>query len=103
MCKYGVFSGLYFFAFGLNTESTDYLSVVSPNTGKCGSEKNFVFRHFSRSVLNMYYIHMYMIYIDIYIYHMHFFTYGSSDTKKREILYEHLVDLTLKIVFKIMW
>ena len=33
MCKYGVISGLYFPAFGLNTES-----VFSPNVGKYGSE-----------------------------------------------------------------
>ena len=34
--KYGVFSGLYFPAFGLNME---YLSGFSPNTGKCRPEK----------------------------------------------------------------
>ena len=34
--KYGVFSGPYFPAFGLNTE---YLSVSSPNKGKYGPEK----------------------------------------------------------------
>ena len=33
--KYGVFSGPYFHAFGLNTE----ISVFSPNAGKYGPEK----------------------------------------------------------------
>ena len=37
--KYGVFSGLYFPAFGLNTENMEYLSKFSPNTGKYGTEK----------------------------------------------------------------
>ena len=37
--KYGVFPGPYFPAFGLNTESTPYLSVFSPNVGKYGPEK----------------------------------------------------------------
>ena len=45
MSKYGVFSGPYFPAFGLNTEryavrrDTEYLSVFSPNAGKYGPEK----------------------------------------------------------------
>ena len=34
--KYGVFSGPYFPALGLNTER---YSVFSPSTGKCGPEK----------------------------------------------------------------
>ena len=34
--KYGVFSGLYFLTFGLNTS---FLSVFIPNTGKYGPEK----------------------------------------------------------------
>ena len=38
MSKYGVFSDLYFSAFGLNTERY-YLSVFSPNAGKYGPEK----------------------------------------------------------------
>ena len=38
MSKYGVFSGPYFPAFGLNTERY-YLSVFSPNARKYGSEK----------------------------------------------------------------
>ena len=37
------FSGPYFLAFGLNTEwiqkDTEYLSIFSPNAGKCGPEK----------------------------------------------------------------
>ena len=40
--KYGVFSGPYFPAFGLNTERygvSPYLSVFSPNAGKYGPEK----------------------------------------------------------------
>ena len=36
--KYGVISGLYFPAFGLNTERYIYLSVFSLNAGKCGPE-----------------------------------------------------------------
>ena len=28
---------------------TEYLSVFSPNAGKCGTEKISVFEHFSRS------------------------------------------------------
>ena len=35
MCKYGVFSGLFFLAFGLNTNRY----VFSPNAGKYGPEK----------------------------------------------------------------
>ena len=57
---------------------------------------------FTQCIKHILYTYVYDIYIYI-SYHMHFFTYGSSDTKKREILYEHLVDSTLKIVFKIMW
>ena len=38
MSKYGVFSGLYFPVFGLNTEIYE-ISVFSPNTGKYGPEK----------------------------------------------------------------
>ena len=47
--KYGVFSGLYYPAFGLNTERYA-LSVLSPNAGKYGTRKTSVFEHFSRSV-----------------------------------------------------
>ena len=32
------YSGPYFPTFGLNTGDTEYLSVSSPNTGKCGPE-----------------------------------------------------------------
>ena len=35
-CRVWSFSGLYFPAFGLNTDRYDYLSVFSPNAGKCG-------------------------------------------------------------------
>ena len=41
MSKYGAISGPYFPAFGLNTERYEvskYLSVFSPNAGKCGPE-----------------------------------------------------------------
>ena len=41
--KYGVFSGPYFTIFGLNT-------------GKCGSRKNYVFGHFSRSVIKSWWL-----------------------------------------------
>ena len=34
LSKYGVFSSLYFPAFGLNTERYSYLSIFSPNAGK---------------------------------------------------------------------
>ena len=39
MSKYGVFSGPYFPAFGLNTEKYPYLSVFSLNAGKYKPEK----------------------------------------------------------------
>ena len=45
MPKYGVFSGPYFPAFGLNKEryavrrDTEYLSIFSPNAGNYGPEK----------------------------------------------------------------
>ena len=39
LSKYGVISGSYFPAFELNTRDTPYVSVVSPNAGKYGSEK----------------------------------------------------------------
>ena len=45
------FSGLYFSAFGLNTE---YLSVFSPNAGKYGPE-NSQYGNFSRSAENPYF------------------------------------------------
>ena len=52
--KYGVFSGPYFSAFGLNTESysvSQYLSVFNPNAGKYGPEKT-PYLDTSRSVSN---------------------------------------------------
>ena len=42
MSRYGVFSGPYFLAFGLNTERYEDakgLSIFSPNTGKHGPEQ----------------------------------------------------------------
>ena len=38
-CPYLEFSGLYFTAFGVNMKNTSYLSVFSPNAGKCVPEK----------------------------------------------------------------
>ena len=40
MSQYGVYSGPYFAAIGLNTERSPYLSVFSLNAGKYGPEKN---------------------------------------------------------------
>ena len=37
--KYGVFSGSYLPVFGLNADSTPYLTVFSPNAGKYEPEK----------------------------------------------------------------
>ena len=45
------FSGSYFSIFGLNAGSMVYLSVFSPDAGKCGPEKLRVFGQFLRSVL----------------------------------------------------
>ena len=39
MSKCGVFSGLYFSAFGMNTERWGVSLVFSPNAGKYGPEK----------------------------------------------------------------
>ena len=50
MSKYGVFSGPYIPAFGLNTE---YLSVFSPNAGKYGPEKLRIWTIFSQWELEM--------------------------------------------------
>ena len=44
VCKYGVLSNPYFPVFGLNTK---YLSVLSPNAGKYGPEKNSLFGQLS--------------------------------------------------------
>ena len=49
--KYGVFSGLHFSVFGLNTEIYGVNPVFSPNTGWYGPEKNSVFEHFSHSAV----------------------------------------------------
>ena len=46
--KYGVFSGLHFPAFGLNTER--YFVFIQTECGKIWTRKNSVFGHFSRSV-----------------------------------------------------
>ena len=53
--KYGVFSGPYFPAFGLNTERYGVSLRIQSECGKIRTRKNYVFGHFSRSVsLNIY-------------------------------------------------
>ena len=52
MSKYGVFSGPYFPAFGLNIEWTKYFSVFSPNVGKCGPKKLRIWTHFTQCILS---------------------------------------------------
>ena len=47
--KYGVLSGPYFPAFGLNTERYSVSLHIQFNCGKIGTRKNSVFGHFSRS------------------------------------------------------
>ena len=51
MSKYGVFSGTYFLAFGLNTERYSVSLRIQSECGKIRTRKNSVFRHFSRSVI----------------------------------------------------
>ena len=48
--KYGVFSGPYFPAFGLNTERYFVSLCIRSECGKIRTRKNSVFGHFSRSV-----------------------------------------------------
>ena len=48
--NYGVFSGLYFPAFGLNTERYGVSFRIQSKYGKVRTTKNSVFGHFSRSV-----------------------------------------------------
>ena len=47
--KYGVFSGPYFPAFGLNTERYSISLRIQSKCGKIRTRKNSVFGHFSRS------------------------------------------------------
>ena len=47
--KYGVFSGQYFPAFGLNTERYGVSSPIQSECGKIRTRKNSVFGHFLRS------------------------------------------------------
>ena len=47
--KYGVFSGRYFPAFGLNTERYSVSVRIQPECGKIQTRKNSVFEHFSGS------------------------------------------------------
>ena len=49
MCKYGVFSGPYFPAFGLNTERYSVSLRIQSECGKIRTRKDSVFGHFSRS------------------------------------------------------
>ena len=49
--KYGVFSGPYITAFGLNTERYGLFLRIQFEYGKIRTRKNPVFGHFSRSVL----------------------------------------------------
>ena len=48
--KYGVFSGPYFPAFGLNTERYEVSLRIQSKYGEIWTRKNSVFGHFSRSV-----------------------------------------------------
>ena len=48
--KYGVFSGLYFPAFGLNTERYGVSLRIHSECGKIQTRKNSVLGHFSRNV-----------------------------------------------------
>ena len=61
MSKYGVSSGPYFPAIGLNTEDTKYLSVfvslrIQSECGKIRTRGNSVFGHISHSVIVMWFI-----------------------------------------------
>ena len=47
--RYGVFSGPYFPAFGLNTERSSVSLRIQSECGKIRTRKNSVFGHFSRS------------------------------------------------------
>ena len=48
--EYGVFSGPYFPAFGLNTEKYEVSLRIQSECGKARTRKNSAFGHFSRSV-----------------------------------------------------
>ena len=49
--KYGFFSSPYFPAFGLNTERQEYLSVFTPNAGKCRPEETSYLETFQAGVM----------------------------------------------------
>ena len=51
MSKYGVFSGPYFLAFGLNTERYSVSPRIQSECGKTRTRKNSVFGDFSRSFI----------------------------------------------------
>ena len=53
--KYGVFSGPYFPAFGLNTERHGVSLHIQAKCEKIRTRKNTVFGHFSRRVSNLHY------------------------------------------------
>ena len=57
MSKYGVISGPYFPAFGLNTGIYPINSVFSPNTGKYGPEITPYFGTFHAVTVTCYAIH----------------------------------------------
>ena len=52
--KYGVFSGLYFPAFGLNTETYSVSLRIQSKCRKMRTRRNSLFGHFSRSVILMF-------------------------------------------------
>ena len=51
--KYGVFSGLYFAAFGLNTENYGVNLRIQSECGKIRTRKNSAFGYFLRSVVTI--------------------------------------------------
>ena len=53
MSKYGVFSGPYFPAFGLDMERYGVSVHVQAKCGQIRTRKNSVFEHFSRSELGL--------------------------------------------------
>ena len=54
--KYGVFSDLYFLAFGLNTKRYFVSPRIQSENGKIRTRKNSVFGHFSCSVRKMIFV-----------------------------------------------
>ena len=56
MFKYGVFSGSYFPAFGLNTERSGVSLRIQSECGKIWTRNNSVFGHFTSSVSDCFYV-----------------------------------------------